>query len=131
MNKEHWNSIYLDGKVPDDLLQESRCLTLVAKCITLQTSITIVRSITMKKYSTVTRKGQVTIPMAVREKLDIAYGEKVEFTINEHNEVVIRPVKVNLEDVYGILEKQKPAGTNEDHRHMARDWAGEKGSKRG
>jgi antitoxin PrlF len=85
----------------------------------------------MKKYSTVTRKGQVTIPMAVRERLDIAYGEKVEFTINEHNEVVIRPVKVNLEDAYGILENQKPAGTNEDHRRLARDWAGEKGSKRG
>ncbi len=22
MNKEHWNSVYLDGKVPEDLLQE-------------------------------------------------------------------------------------------------------------
>jgi predicted DNA-binding protein (MmcQ/YjbR family) len=22
MNKEHWNSVYLDGEVPDDLLQE-------------------------------------------------------------------------------------------------------------
>ncbi len=85
----------------------------------------------MKKYSTVTRKGQVTIPMEVREKLDIAYGEKVEFAVNEQNEVVIRPVKVSLDDVYGVLEKQKPAGTHEDHRRLARDWAGEKGSKRG
>ena len=85
----------------------------------------------MKKYSTVTRKGQVTIPMVVREKLDIAYGEKIEFSINEQNEVVIRPVKGSLEDVYGILEKQNPTGTHEDHRRLARDWAGEKGSKRG
>ena len=85
----------------------------------------------MKKYSTVTRKGQVTIPMAVREKLDIAYGEKVEFAVNEQNEVVIRPVKASLDDVYGVLEKQKPAGTHEDHSRLARDWAGEKGSKRG
>ncbi|MFO7952722.1 MAG: AbrB/MazE/SpoVT family DNA-binding domain-containing protein, partial [Bacillota bacterium] len=72
----------------------------------------------MKKFSTVTRKGQVTIPMAVREKLDIAYGEKVEFAVNEQNEVVIRPVKVSLDDVYGVLEKQKPAGTHEDHRRL-------------
>ena len=79
----------------------------------------------MKKYSTVTRKGQVTIPMAVREKLDIAYGERVEFNVNEQNEVVIRPVKVSLDDVYGVLEKQKPAGTHEDHRRLARKWAGE------
>ncbi len=35
MNKEHWNSVYLDGKVPDDLLQESSSLKLVANCITL------------------------------------------------------------------------------------------------
>ncbi len=85
----------------------------------------------MKKYSTVTRKGQVTIPMAIREKLDIAYGEKVEFAVNEHNEVVIRPVKVSLEDVYGVLKNHKPAGTHEDHRRLTREWAGEKGSKRG
>ena len=85
----------------------------------------------MKKHSTVTRKGQVTIPMAVREKLDIAYGEKVEFAVNEQNEVVIRPVKASLDDVYGVLEKQKPAGSHEDHRRLVRDWAGEKGSKRG
>ena len=85
----------------------------------------------MKKYSTVTRKGQVTIPMAVREKLDITYGEKVEFTVNEKNEVVISPVKVSLDDVYGALEKQIPAGSLEDHRCLARDWAGEKGNKKG
>ena len=85
----------------------------------------------MKKYSNVTKKGQVTIPMAIREKLDIAYGEKVEFAVNEQDEVVIRPVKVNLEDVYGILKNHKPAGTHEDHRRLAREWAGEKGSKKG
>jgi AbrB family looped-hinge helix DNA binding protein len=85
----------------------------------------------MKKYSNVTMKGQVTIPIAVREKLDIAYGDKVEFAINELNEVVIRPVKVSLDDIYGVLKKQKPSGTHEDHRRLAWDWAGEKGSKRG
>jgi AbrB family looped-hinge helix DNA binding protein len=85
----------------------------------------------MKKYSTVTRKGQVTIPMVIREKLDIDYGEKVEFVVNEHNEVVIRPVKVGLADIYGVLKNHKPAGTHEDHRRLAREWIGEKGSKRG
>ncbi|MBM4235469.1 MAG: AbrB/MazE/SpoVT family DNA-binding domain-containing protein [Firmicutes bacterium] len=85
----------------------------------------------MKKYSTVTRKGQVTIPMVIREKLEIEYGEKVEFAVNERDEVVIRPVKVGLEDVYGVLKNLKPAGTHEDHRRIAREWAGDKGSKRG
>jgi len=85
----------------------------------------------MKKYSTVTRKGQVTIPLVIREKLDIAYGEKIEFAVNEQDEVVIRPAKVGREDVYGVLENHKPAGTHEDHRRLAREWAGERGSKRG
>jgi AbrB family looped-hinge helix DNA binding protein len=85
----------------------------------------------MKKYSTVTRKGQVTIPMVIREKLDIAYGEKIEFVVNELNEVVIRPVKVSLDDIYGVLKNHKPAGPHEDHRRLAQEWAGEKGSKRG
>ncbi len=85
----------------------------------------------MKKYSTVTRKGQVTIPMVIREKLDIAYGEKIEFAVNEQDEVVIRPVKVGLEDVYGVLKNHKPAGSHEEHRHLAREWASERGSKRG
>lgn len=76
-----------------------------------------------------TGKGQVTIPIAVREKLNIASGEKVEFAINEQNEVVIRPVKVSLDDVYGVVEKQKPAGTHEDHRRLARDLAAESCSR--
>ena len=84
----------------------------------------------MKKYSTVTRKGQVTIPQVIREKMDIAYGEKVEFSVNEQNEVIIRPVKASLEDIYGILQSQKPAGTHEEHRRKAREWVGEKGSNR-
>jgi AbrB family looped-hinge helix DNA binding protein len=85
----------------------------------------------MKKYSTVTSKGQVTIPIVIREKLDINYGQKVEFAVNEQDEVVIRPVKVSLEDVYGALKNHKPAGTHEDHRRLAREWAGDKGSERG
>lgn len=85
----------------------------------------------MKKYSTVTRKGQVTIPLIIREKLNIAYGEKIEFAVNEQDEVVIKPVKNTLDDVYGVLQNRKPPGTHEDHRRLAREWAGEKGNKRG
>lgn len=80
----------------------------------------------MKKISTVTRKGQVTIPRVVREKLGIGYGEKVEFTINEKDEVVLKPVKTDLEAIYGALEGRKPAGTHEEHREAAKYWAVEK-----
>lgn len=77
----------------------------------------------MKKFSTVTKKGQVTIPQVVREKLGIEYGEKVEFATNDKGEVVLKAVKNNLADIYGALEDRKPAGTHEEHRKAARYWA--------
>ncbi len=80
----------------------------------------------MKKISTVTKKGQVTIPQEVREKLNIAYGEKIEFNTNEKGEVVIKPVKTDLNDIYGALQDRKPKGTHEEHRKSAQAWAVEK-----
>jgi AbrB family looped-hinge helix DNA binding protein len=85
----------------------------------------------MKKYSTVTRKGQVTIPQVVREKLGIAYGEKVEFSINEHDEVVIKPLKRDLNDLYGILSAHNLPGNFEDHRRKAREWVSDRAKQRG
>ncbi len=80
----------------------------------------------MKKISTVTRKGQVTIPQEVREKLGIKYGEKVEFATNDNGEVVLKAVKTDLAEIYGALENHKPVGTHEEHRKAARYWVAEK-----
>lgn len=80
----------------------------------------------MKKYSTITRKGQVTIPLEVREKLELDYGEKVEFTLNEKDEVILKPAKTDLNDIYGALQQHKPEGSHEEHRRLAREWAAEK-----
>lgn len=61
--------------------------------------------------TTVTSKGQVTIPRDVRRKLGIRKGSKVEFTVvGDHAEmhVVTRPVVV-LESGFGLLKSKKPA----------------------
>lgn len=78
----------------------------------------------MKKITTVTKKGQVTIPQIVREKLQIRYGDKVEFTFNEQGQVVLQPVKTDLDSLYGILEKEKPNLDIEEQRKVTRDWIG-------
>lgn len=78
----------------------------------------------MKKITTVTKKGQVTIPQIVREKLRIRSGDKIEFTFNEEGQVVLKPVKTHLESLYGILEKEKPGLNIEEQRKVARDWIG-------
>jgi AbrB family looped-hinge helix DNA binding protein len=82
----------------------------------------------VRKITTVTKKGQVTIPRIVREKLQINCGDKVEFTFNKQGQVVLQPVKTNLDDLYGILKNEKPDLDIDEQRKIARDWiANQKG----
>ncbi|MEW5785696.1 MAG: type II toxin-antitoxin system PrlF family antitoxin [Bacillota bacterium] len=83
----------------------------------------------MKKITTITRKGQVTIPQTVREKLQIGYGDKVEFTFSEQRQVILQPVKTDLESLYGILAKDRPAENIEEQRKAAREWIGKQGGR--
>lgn len=52
--------------------------------------------------STVTEKGQVTIPAEVRKRLGISRGEKVAFLI-EGDDVRLKPVRFTLESVFGSV----------------------------
>lgn len=54
--------------------------------------------------STLTSKGQVTIPQAIREKLGLKPGDFVSFSLGEKNEVILRPPG-RLEDLFGMLGK--------------------------
>ena len=85
----------------------------------------------MLTYLTLSRKGQVTIPQVIREKLEIAYGEKIEFSINERDEVVIKPLKRDLNDLYGALSAYKLPGTTEEHHRKALEWVSENTRQRG
>ena len=41
--------------------------------------------------TTLTSKGQVTIPKAVRKRLGLKPGSKIDFRLNEAGEVVVKP----------------------------------------
>lgn len=56
--------------------------------------------------TTITSKGQVTIPKAVREALSLFAGDRVEFIITENNEAIVRPVTKRVDDVFGRLYKE-------------------------
>jgi AbrB family looped-hinge helix DNA binding protein len=73
----------------------------------------------------VTRKGQVTIPWVVREKLDIQYGDKVEFVFDEYGQVFLKPIKTDLDKLYGVLKDKKPTGSHEEHRREINEWVAE------
>jgi len=59
--------------------------------------------------STVTEKGQVTIPKTVRDRLGIEPGEVLEFEEGTAGQVVARKASTRdpIDDVYGVIDLDK------------------------
>ena len=66
----------------------------------------MVRRKSLMALATLTSKGQVTIPKAVRNSLRLQEGDKVEFVITESKEALLRPVTKKVDDVFGRLYMQ-------------------------
>ena len=60
----------------------------------------------MERLSTakVTSKGQITIPKAVREKLNLRPGDKVRFEIEDDGAARMRAMNRSLGDIIGMLK---------------------------
>lgn len=54
--------------------------------------------------STVTSKGQITIPRAVREALSLKAGHRVSFILREDGVVEMRPETVDLMSLFGVIK---------------------------
>lgn len=55
--------------------------------------------------ATLTSKGQITIPKAVRDIMKLSVGGKVEFFVTGDGDVLLRPVTKTVDDVFGRLHK--------------------------
>ncbi|MBI2917405.1 MAG: AbrB/MazE/SpoVT family DNA-binding domain-containing protein [Chloroflexi bacterium] len=66
--------------------------------------------------TTITQRGQVTIPVEVRRVLGVKPRDKVTFTI-EGTEVRLAAVSYSLESAYGSV---KPANRPEDFKQVSR-----------
>jgi antitoxin PrlF len=55
--------------------------------------------------ATVTSKGQITLPKAVRERLHLDTGDRVDFVVNEQGDVVLRPFGSDIKDLRGLLQR--------------------------
>jgi len=53
--------------------------------------------------TTLTSKGQVTIPKAVRDALRLQKGDRIVFTVHGDEEAVIKPMTKSVDDVFGRL----------------------------
>jgi len=57
--------------------------------------------------ATITSKGQVTIPKAVREALHLAAGDRLEFMVEADGSIRAIPVTGSVTDLKGLLPPPK------------------------
>lgn len=60
------------------------------------------------RTSTVTQKGQVTIPAQVRRKLGLRTGDRVRF-VEEGDRIVVKPVPSDVEAAFGLAKARRSA----------------------
>lgn len=80
---------------------------------------------TEKRITTVTQKGQVTIPREVREYLGVGPRDKVTFRI-DRGEVKIERLEGTLESAFGAV---RPLGKSADFRKQIREAKEERAEK--
>ena len=55
--------------------------------------------------STITSKGQITIPKAIRDSMNLDTGDKIEFIVTEEGDALMRPLNKRVDDLFGRLQK--------------------------
>ena len=56
--------------------------------------------------STLTSKGQITIPKEVREQLGLNAGCRFDFHVDLDGRIIMVPLKGKLEDIIGMVPKR-------------------------
>ena len=64
--------------------------------------------------STVTSKGQITLPKEIRDALRLQPGHRVSFVIRADGVVELRPETTDLKDLFGILKSRRGPVTVEE-----------------
>jgi antitoxin PrlF len=63
----------------------------------------------------VTSKGQVTIPLEIRQKLALQAGSRIDFVLTEEGRVVVQPVHSSLKSLKGVFHgaRQQPVSLDD------------------
>lgn len=59
------------------------------------------------RYSTITSKGQITIPKTIRAALQLEKGDRVQFRLRDDGVVEMLPETGDLNALFGILKPPK------------------------
>jgi antitoxin PrlF len=74
--------------------------------------------------ATVTSKGQIVIPKAIRDRLELHPGDQVDFIVQHDGAVLLRPAVEDVRALEGLLHRagRKPV-TIEEMSHAVRNRA--------
>jgi antitoxin PrlF len=72
--------------------------------------------------STITAKGQATIPKPIREHLGLKPGDRIKFFIHPNGSVVLLP-RLPVTTLRGMLKPRQPAVTTEEMAEAAASGA--------
>ena len=75
--------------------------------------------------ATLTSKGQLVVPRAIREQLHLGPGDKVDFVVQESGEVLFRPLTCDVMSLKGIVKPRRktPVSLEEMDKAIARHAA--------
>lgn len=79
--------------------------------------------------SSITRKGQVTIPATMRRRLNLRQGDEVAFELADE-EIRLTPATSRIAALYGSLSFSGPSLTAEELRDVAATKIAEEGVRR-
>jgi AbrB family looped-hinge helix DNA binding protein len=76
--------------------------------------------------STLTSKGQITIPKEVREQLRLQTGSRIDFVIESPGRVILRPLNRDFHSLRGSVKSDRkvPASIEEMNEAIARGYSG-------
>ena len=77
-------------------------------------------STTMISTTTLTRKGQVTVPLEIRQKLGMRLGQKVNFEEIDDRSVILRPGRDAL-TLFGFFNTKKKYNKKQAQRTYLKD----------
>ena len=77
--------------------------------------------------STLTSKGQITLPKEIREKLHLKTGSKIDFVTDSSGQVILKPFRTNFRVLAGMVRSphRRPLTLKEIDEAIARGAMGE------
>jgi antitoxin PrlF len=76
--------------------------------------------------STLTSKGQITIPKEVRDRLHLKTGSRLEFVLEPSGRVILQPLNSDFRSLRGMIRSKRKRGVSveEMNEAIARGYSG-------